>query len=398
MKKNPWKLMTTSAMIAAMLATGTLAPVVQAASPTQQQTTSNKSTNVKVEDKYLGPEGLKKALEETGSHVVVMDAYALTVIKMPDINLQSNAVKPELIQQVKVDQATARGNASQWLDSLKPNLIQLSQDIVNFGTKFDKYRDNLTKAIDEKNVTNLRNGVQLLAKDVDKYKQETDVLVTKLTDFRDKLTKDSQNFDKHTNDILAIMKGQEAGIPVLEQQIKTYQDSVKTAIGMIAGGSVALAWGVGFGILTVVFAAIPGVGLIPTIATGLTSAGALTAGGILVGKGNALLQQSRNQITSLTANLTNSKQQVVLLENAQTQTKMLRDTISLAIDSAQALANQWQTMSAKYKNLASNVGSIPLDEEMSIFIKADLQTAEDSWLNLKEFADELYTQVKTQVK
>lgn len=45
--------------------------------------------NKKVGNYALGPEGLKKALAETGSHILVMDLYAKTMIKQPNVNLSN---------------------------------------------------------------------------------------------------------------------------------------------------------------------------------------------------------------------------------------------------------------------------------------------------------------------
>ncbi|PEF60491.1 HBL/NHE enterotoxin family protein [Bacillus cereus] len=398
MKKKPWKMLVTSAAVATLLTTGALAPVAHAATNTTTQIVTLSTKQIKIPDKYLGPDGLKKALEDTRSNSVKLDIYATALLKAPDINLPTGIAKAEQIQSMKTDQQLARTNASQWFDTLKPKLIQVSQDIVNFSTKFDKYKETLTTAIDNNNLNTFKQGVNLLAKDVDKYKGDVDSVVTNLTAYRDKLAKDTQNFTTQSNNILALLKGTETGIDTYEKQIQAYQDNIKTATGMIAAGSVSLAWGVGLGILTVVFALTPGVGWGLIGVTGLGAIAAGTTGGVLIAKGNALLQESKQQVVTLTTNLTQAKQNVSLLTSQQKEVTALKEFIDSAVTAAQALSTEWQKLSSKYKNLANTVDGMKGTEELSIFVKADLDTAEENWNAIKIFADDLYGDLKTELK
>ncbi|KAA0741913.1 hemolysin BL lytic component L1, partial [Bacillus sp. AY3-1] len=68
----------------------------------------------KVGNYALGPEGLKKALAETGSHILVMDLYAKTMIKQPNVNLSNidlGSEGGELLKNIHLNQELSRINA-----------------------------------------------------------------------------------------------------------------------------------------------------------------------------------------------------------------------------------------------------------------------------------------------
>lgn len=59
----------------------------------------------------------------------------------------------------------------------------------------------------------------------------------------------------------------------------------------------------------------------------------------------------------------------------------MAETIDTAITSIQKMSNSWDTVAAKYNNLVKNITFITPEE--FAFIKADLNTAKDSWQDLK---------------
>ncbi|PEP40558.1 hemolysin BL lytic component L1, partial [Bacillus pseudomycoides] len=73
MKKFPFKVLTLATL--ATVITATTGNTIHAFA---QETTAQEQ---KVGNYELGPEGLKKALAGTGSHILVMDLYAKTMIK-----------------------------------------------------------------------------------------------------------------------------------------------------------------------------------------------------------------------------------------------------------------------------------------------------------------------------
>ena len=77
-------------------------------------------------------------------------------------------------------QDTARGNAKQWLDVLKPQLISTNQNIINYNTKFQNYYDTLVAAVDAKDKATLTKGLTRLSSSINENKAQVDQLVEDL--------------------------------------------------------------------------------------------------------------------------------------------------------------------------------------------------------------------------
>ncbi|HDR7951094.1 TPA: HBL/NHE enterotoxin family protein [Bacillus toyonensis] len=392
MKKIPVKLMTCAALVTT-LSTASIMPSYVFASETKEVTMKNEK-QPNLPDKYLGPEGLQKALQETGSHVIVLDAYALTLLKSPQINLDKNIFTEkkdkDLVDAVINTQKIAQGNATHWIDVLKPELINVNQGIVNYGSKFDNYYQTIVDAVDAKDKETTKQGVQRLYKNVEQNKDKIDQLILDLKNFRDKLITDTNGFQTKTNQMLTILEGKNAIMPSLKQQIDAYNSQVSAAIAMIASGGVLTLMGTGFGVLTVVLA-VSGVGLPFAAITGTVAAGSIGGGVTLIVTGNNKLKEANSQIAKLTMQLKDTDLQVAALKVASDQTKTFADTINTAIDSAETLKDQWTTMGSKYKSLMDNIDEI--SPSSLAFVKEDLKTAKDSWLNIKSYADTLYSKI-----
>ncbi|OLR27673.1 HBL/NHE enterotoxin family protein [Bacillus cereus] len=395
MKIIPVKVLTCTALITA-LSTVSIAPSYAFAAETQVAVTQDEN-QPNLPDKYLGPEGLKKALEETGSHVIVLDAYALTLLKSPQIKLDKNLFTDQkdkdLVDRVLNAQKTAQANATNWLDVLKPKLIDINQGIVNYGTKFDNYYQTIVDAVDAKDKETTKQGIDRLYKSVEANKASVDQLVIDLKTFRDKLLTDTNQFKEGANSMSALLEGKGAILPSLKQQIDAYNSQVSASIAMIASGGVLSIMGIGFGILTVVLVA-SGAGAPFATVTGALAAGAVGGGVGLIVTGSNKLKEANNAIADLTTQLKDTELQAAALDVAKGQADTFAQTIDLAIDSAQTLSDQWTTMGSKYKSLLNNIDDISPDA--LAFVKEDLKTAKDSWLNIKDYADTLYSKITIQ--
>ncbi|MED2777891.1 hypothetical protein P4278_32985 [Bacillus thuringiensis] len=125
--------------------------------------------------------------------------------------------------------------------------------------------------------------------------------------------------------------------------------------------------------------------------TGTVAAGSIGGGVALIVTGNNKLKEANSQIAKLTMQLKDTDLQVAALKIASDQTKTFADTINTAIDSAETLKDQWTIMGAKYKSLMDNIDEI--SPSSLAFVKEDLKTAKDSWLNIKSYADTLYSKI-----
>ncbi|MED3323066.1 HBL/NHE enterotoxin family protein [Bacillus thuringiensis] len=388
MKLKAYQSVTLTTMLA-LFTTSSLLPIDVAAASTIQSDLMSITTVSNTHTTYsLGPEGLKEAMERMGSSTFIMELYALTILKQGNFNFNGiNAVDDFLQTQAMYHQQVARDNASQWLNTIKPQLIATNENIINYNTKFQNFYDTLMVAIDAQETSTLKKGISRLSTSILENKKEVDLLIETLKHFRNKMTGDTQNFKEDANHITSILAGQDAGIPILQNQITTYNTalekynailigaSVATALGPIAiiGGSVVIATGVGTPL---------GIALIAS-GTASTASG---APGIALAKKE--LDQAQAEIHKISGQISQSQLQIVALTNIKNQIEYVTNTIDIAVTALQNISNQWYTMNAKYHSLLQNIDSISPND--LIFIKEDLRTAKDSWKNVEDYAKKLY--------
>ncbi|PGB02019.1 HBL/NHE enterotoxin family protein, partial [Bacillus toyonensis] len=97
--------------------------------------------------------------------------------------------------------------------------ISTNQNIINYNTKFQNYYDTLVAAVDAKDKATLTKGLTRLSSSINENKAQVDQLVEDLKKFRNKMTSDTQNFKGDANQITSILASQDAGIPLLQNQI-----------------------------------------------------------------------------------------------------------------------------------------------------------------------------------
>ncbi|KFN13819.1 non-hemolytic enterotoxin subunit B [Bacillus pseudomycoides] len=393
MTKKPYKVMALSAIMAVVAAGNILPAHTYAAESTTKPIPIHASVS-DASDEYseysLGPDGLRDAMARTGSNALVMDLYALTIIKQANVNFNGiTTVDDSLKTKVVHHQDVARGNANHWLDTIKPQLISTNQNIINYNTKFQNYYDTLVTAVDNKDKATLTKGLTRLSASITENKEKVDKLVEDLKKFRNKMTADTQNFKGDANQLTSILASQDAGIPLMQNQITTYNEAIGKYNAIIIGSSVATALGpiaiIGGAVVIATGAGTPlGIGL---IAGGAAAIGGGTAGIVLAKKE---LDNAQAEIQKITGQISQAQLQVAGLTNIKTQTEYLTNTIDVAITALQNISNQWYTMGSKYNSLLQNVESISPND--LVFIKEDLNIAKDSWKNIKDYAEKIYAE------
>ena len=116
--------------------------------------------------------------------------------------------------------------------------MKTDQNIINYNNTFQAYYNSMLIAIDQKDSVKLKADLEKLYADIVKNQNEVDVLLRDLKAFRDRMAKDTNSFKEDTNQLTAILASTNAGIPALEQQINTYNDSIKKSNDMVIAGGV----------------------------------------------------------------------------------------------------------------------------------------------------------------
>ncbi|MEK4711019.1 non-hemolytic enterotoxin subunit B [Bacillus sp. FSL R10-2780] len=373
--KKPYKVMALSTLIAT-IAAGSITPSYASAA---ENTTKPAPIYADAENNYpeysLGPEGLKDALEKTGSNMLVMDLYALTIVKQANVNFDGlTVINNDLQKSIKDNHDASKTNAKQWLDGLKPQIIQTNQNIINYNTQFQNYYDVLVEAANNNDKETLKAVLTSLDDSISENKGAVDRLVQDLKVFRGKLELDTQNLKTDANKITDILSGQDAGIPLMQKQIETNQTLIDENNKVYIASSVATALGA-YLTATIIFAPI--------------GAGALGGGIYGVTTSQQQIKTAQDEIINLSKNISTAQQQVGKLTLLKNNTNNLTETIDAAITALENVKNQWQTMGAKYKSLNDNVDRINPDK--LTLLKADLNIAKRSWEQVNKYAENIQT-------
>ncbi|EJR99375.1 hemolysin BL lytic component L1 [Bacillus mycoides] len=395
MIKFPFKVLTLATL--ATVITATNGNAIHALA--QEQTAQEQ----KIGNYALGPEGLKKALAETGSHILVMDLYAKTMIKQPNVNLSDidlGSGGGELLKNIHLNQELSRINANYWLDTAKPQIQKTARNIVNYDEQFQNYYDTLVDTVQKRDKAGLKEGINDLITTINTNSKEVTDVINMLQDFKSKLYTNSTDFKNNVGGpdgkggLTAILAGQQALIPQLQAEIEQLSATQKKHFDDV------LAWSIGGGLgaAILVIAAIAGVVVIvvtggtatPAVVGGLSALGAAgiglgTAAGVTASNHMNSYNEISKKIGELGTKADRANQAVISLTNAKDTLAYLYQTVDQAILSLTNIQKQWNTMGANYTDLLDNIDS--MQEHKFSLIPDDLKAAKESWNDIHKDAE-----------
>ncbi len=395
MMKFPFKVITLATL--ATIITATNGSTIHALA--QEQTAQEQ----KIENYALGPEGLKKALAETGSHILVMDLYAKTMIKQPNVNLSNidlGSGGEELIKNIHLNQELSRINANYWLDTAKPNIQKTARNIVNYDEQFQNYYDTLVDTVKKKDKVSLKEGIGDLIYTIHTNSNEVTEVIKMLEAFKTKLYTNTVDFKNNVGGpdgqggLTAILAGKQALVPQLQAEIENLRSTQKTHFDNV------LAWSIGGGLgaAILVIGTIAGAVVIvvtggtatPAVVGGLTALGAAgiglgTAAGVEASNHMNSYNKISNKIGELSMKADLANQAVISLTNTKDTLTYLYQTVDQAIMSLTSIQQQWNKMGANYKDLYDNIDQ--MQEHKLSLIPDDLKAAKQSWNDIHKDAE-----------
>ncbi|UOK49453.1 alpha-helical pore-forming toxin family protein (plasmid) [Bacillus tropicus] len=365
--KKPYKVMALSTLIATIVAGGIMPSYASAEEPAPIYV----NQDLTYPSYYLGPTGLDHAMKETRSNMLVMDLYALTILKQADINLDGlPSVGDKLKTDIKANQNLTRENATYWLNNLKSGIVTTNQNIISYDTKFQNYsRYLLQYKNDPVKLTALLTN---LNGEISQNKDQVTKLVEDLRSFRGKLERDTQNLKGNAEDIVNILTGQEAGIPLFQEQIKTNKALIDENNKIYIASSVATAAGA-----YLVLSPFAPIG-VPILGAGIYG----------VVSSQQQIINAQDQIIKLTQDISMAKLQSARLTVVQSDIKNLTDTIDKAIVSLENIKTKWDVMGTKYDALIDKAKKVD-PEFLAMDITADLDTAKDHWEQIRKYAENI---------
>ncbi|EJQ56022.1 HBL/NHE enterotoxin family protein [Bacillus mycoides] len=365
--KKPYKVMALSTLIATIVAGGIMPSYASAEEPAPIYA----NQDLKYPGYYLGPTGLDHAMRDTKSNMLVMDLYALTILNQADINLDGlPSVGDNLKTDIKANQNLTRENATYWLNTLKSGIITTNQNIISYDTKFQNYSHYLLQY--KNDPVKLTALLTKLKGEIGQNQKQVTKLVDDLKSFRGKLEKDTQNLKGNAENIVNILTGEEAGIPLFKQQIETNKSVIDENNKIYIASSVAT--GAGVYLVLSPFAPI----------------GAPILGGAIYGVVSSQQEiiKAQDQIIKLTQNITMAELQSARLTIVQSDIKNLTDTIDKAIVSLENIKTAWDGMGTKYDSLINSANAVD-SELLAMDITADLDTAKAHWDQIRKYAENI---------
>ncbi|PFU17563.1 HBL/NHE enterotoxin family protein [Bacillus cereus] len=361
--KKPYKVMALSTLIATIVAGGIMPSYASAEAPAPIYA----NQDFKYPSYYLGPTGLDNAMKDTKSNMLVMDLYALTILKQADINLDGlPSVGDNLKTAIKANQNLTRENATYWLNNLKTGIVTTNQNIISYDTKFQNYSRYLLQY--KNDPVKLTALLTKLNAEISQNKDQVTKLVEDLKNFRGKLEKDTQNLKGNAEEIVNVLTGQEAGIPLFQKQIETNKALIDENNKIYIASSVATAAGAYL------------------VLTPFAPIGAPILGGGIYGVVSSQQQiiKAQEEIITLTQNISMAQLQSARLTIVQSDIKNLTETIDKAIVSAENIKNSWDVMGIKYGALINSVQKVDPD-----ILEADLGTAQEHWMQIRKYAENI---------
>ncbi|EOP46025.1 enterotoxin (plasmid) [Bacillus mycoides] len=360
MNKKLYKKVILSTIITGIAASNVIPLHTFAAEQTVQNSVSQQQEDSK--SYSLGPDKYKEVMEKMGASILTIDSYALTIINQQLTDLSKiSSINGDLQANMIQHQNDAQTNAIYWFDDLKPHMMKTNQNIVSYNDTFQASYNQLLAALDQKDTVTFKNELEKLYNNILKDSQEVDGLLEKLKTFRNKMAEDTRSFKADSNQLISILESTNAGIPLLQQQINNYNNTIKENYDK-RGGYIALS----------VFMPPVGIPLIVTADKNIASA--------------------QQEIEQLKSRISGAEAELVILTDAKNKTEHMTATIDTAIDALQNISNQWHTIGSKYNSLLKNVDKINPDR--IALLKIDLKIAKDSWQDLKNYADKLYEGAK----
>ncbi|MBG9612216.1 HBL/NHE enterotoxin family protein [Bacillus cereus] len=396
MKKSPYKIISAATIIAA-ITTGNILPSTHVFAQEEVGQEQQKGTY------SLGPTDIKEALAQTGSNIIVMNLYASTMLKQPNVDLSGINLGTEgekLIKQIHNDQEMSRINAKYWMDTAKPTIQKTTRNIVNYNTQFQQYYDTLVDAAKKNETSVLKEGLQDLYNTIDSNAKEVNEVIQILQAFKQKLYVDSTQLKNDVSGpddkggLTAILAGKDALVPQLQKEIENLRGTQKAHLDNVLG------WGIGGGLGAILLLGGAIGGTLAIVLTGGTATplvvgalGALAAAGVALGTASGVMlsknltayNEISDQIGQLSEQVGAAQQAVVALTNTKSTLMELYQTVDQAIAALTNMKKQWDTMGANYNVLLDNVDS--MQPQKTSLLLNDLDAAKQEWNDIYKDAD-----------
>ncbi|NDI33920.1 HBL/NHE enterotoxin family protein [Chengkuizengella sediminis] len=334
-------------------------------------------------EEVISLEGLFDGLEEASTAFAITEAYAMTATTQTRIvfdKIEEISRNVNLVQPLETHLNDINGAATTWLDEIKPQMLQVNQDIISWTNTQAAFAAPLRQAYENNDKDNFILGLSLLQAEAEGYQMVVGELEEQLNSYRDELADIVANLATDFNTIKNAVEGEDGQLAVLRSELDTLNLELESLNKQITG----LAFGAGGAIVlgligAAVSTAFPLVGGVMMF-TGFVAFWAQT--GVLI----ALAEKREDilrEIAAKTEDLNQTEFEYGVLAHIMDDTDILRSNTQLAFEATEGLKSQWVIMGTKIENLKNK---LELDWENSFFLPYQIDILETEANQLNEFA------------
>ncbi|ANS51785.1 hypothetical protein BM86_01465 [Bacillus thuringiensis] len=383
MKKYPYRVLTMASLL--VVTTVNVTPTIQALAQEQQGIQidyKQGQLNLKQEDQT----NFEESLKELGTNYATMQTYAQAITSAADVNLKDVDFGSDrlLKKSLPAHQQTAKTHAKEWIQNLAPKMLAVNEGIIQYDNQFQIYSDELVTSIDAKDKEQIKALLKSLVTQAKDQKKDVNDIINKLHTFDMNLSKDTQNFEEASNQFITMLDGNGELLKKLAQEIENCQNTINTQLNVFIGSAIGMGFGVGAGGLAIGLAVYSGGVLIPVI-LGVGAVATLVSAGYVTATSYGALNHATEGLIKLTRQQSTAKTAVSTLTLAQSSVGMFLANLQQARTALGNISTQWSTTELKYESLLKNIDAMA-PEKLNL-IKLDVKIAQQSWKNLKKWAE-----------
>ena len=308
--------------------------------------------------------------------------YVTVLAQQPDFDLS-------VLSKLSGHMKTAREHGSAWSSKVLPNIIKLTEDVIDYANNFQSFYSSLVQyAKDISNPQsrkNLVDGLKQLQTNMEAKLDTVRGVQKQLNDFNETFSADYRAFQSDKDKAEVKIVGDQGGLKDLQKELDDIHKAMKTDIALMAVGAVSIVGG-GALIIVGIFAEIPTLGI----------STALVAGGLVGVAGGALLETEGAQdytkqiqlLKKATATKEKEEAELVGLKHADSHITGLTTAISSVISSVSTFSQGWLSLGASLNEVVMAIEDVDPALNGDI-IAADLSTANKDWNDVLELAKNL---------
>lgn len=168
---------------------------------------------------------LSDSIKTLGLQTPLIQGYGLIIVKQPNLEVTA-------IPGITTDQGTARNHVKEWLDTYNPKLINVNQELQDFGTRFTNYYDILVELSGKVNddsqkkeeFVSIFNELQDQMQAIQYKIKETSV---DLNNYKNDLVEDSKSFSSKVSRAIELYKGSGGDIEKFRTEIKQLDENIQ---------------------------------------------------------------------------------------------------------------------------------------------------------------------------